>query len=172
MDHIGLDHIGIIAILYVAGVLLLVAEVFVPSHGLLTLGALACLGVAVYHTFVRSTTAGIVGTIGCMIVVPTILMLGIKYVQYLPMGDKLAPPNPTAEETGCAYDRSDCEAAIGKIGRAVTPLRPVGICDFDGRRIQCTAESGMIDADTVVVGVDMHLHHLVVRSHESTTTET
>ena len=166
-----MDHVGIITLLYIAGVLLLAAELFIPSHGLLTIGALTCLGVAVYHTFARSTTAGVVGTVCCVLLVPTILLLGVKYVRYLPMGNRLAPPNPTAADVGPAFDRTACEALIGKTGRAVTPLHPVGICDFDGRRVQCVAESGMIDAETIVVGIGLQMHNLAVRPHGSATAE-
>ncbi len=160
-----MDHLGIIILLYIAGVLLLVAELMLPSHGILTLGALACLGVAVYQTFQRDMTAGIVGTGVCLIMVPTILLVGIKYIRYLPMGDLMAPPNPTREDVGAAFDSSEIEALIGQTGRTVSQLRPVGICEFNNKRIQCVAESGMIDRNTAVIAVGLHLNNLMVRPH-------
>lgn len=158
-----MDNLGVITLLYVGGVILLVAEVFIPSHGLLTIGSLACFGVAIYQTFLRDTTAGIVLTLICLALIPSVFIAGIKYIRYLPMGDRLAPPNPSAAETGIAYDRSEYEACVGRTGRAVTPLHPIGVCEFDGRRVQCVAESGMIEAGAQVVGIDMRLNNLAVR---------
>ena len=158
-----MDQIGIIALLYFAGFTLLIAELFVPSHGLLTLTAMACMAVATYHTFEHSTTVGIIGTVACLVLVPTVLFLGLKYVRYLPMGDSLAPPNPTFSSAGSVLDSSNIEAFIGQTGRAVTPLHPVGICEFNGHRIPCVAESGMIDVETKVMGAEMRLQNLAVR---------
>ena len=121
-----MDHLGIIILMYVAGMLLLVAEVFVPSHGLLTVAALVCMGIAVYQTFGRDTTAGVIGTACCLVAVPTVLMTGIKYVRYLPMGDRLAPPNPTDRDKGHAFDSSEIESLVGVKGKSITPLRPCG----------------------------------------------
>jgi len=158
-----MDSTAVIVVLYVAGALLLVAEVFVPSHGLLTVGALICLGVAVYHTFGRTTTGGAIALIACITLVPAVLLLGIKNVHRLPLGDRLAPPNPPAQRTQYETDQQRCAALLGHVGRSVTPLRPVGICEFDGERINCVAESGIIDARQVVVGVGVQLNNLVVR---------
>ncbi len=161
-----MDQLSIIILLYVIGLLLLVLEVFIPSHGLLTVGALVCLGFAVAGTFARDTTAGIIGVAACAITIPTVFFLGIKYIRYLPMGHRLAPPNPAAGQTGPAFDPTDYQAYMGKVGRAVTALRPAGICEFAGRRVQCVAEAGIIDPGTHVVGVEMHLNNLVVRPVE------
>jgi membrane-bound ClpP family serine protease len=32
----------------------------------------------------------------------------------------------------------------------LTPLRPVGICEFSGKRIECVAESGYVEKGTPV----------------------
>lgn len=158
-----MDTTAFIALLYVAGIALLVAEIFVPSHGLLTLGAIACLGVATYRTFEHSTGGGIVSLLLCIILVPTVLYLGIRNIHRLPMGAELAPPNP--ERAPTEYDREKSRSAtmIGRQGRALTPLRPVGYCVFDGQRVACVAESGIIDAGRAVIGIDLRVHNLVVR---------
>jgi hypothetical protein len=41
---------------------------------------------------------------------------------------------------------------IGQTGRCVSPLRPVGVCDFGGRRVSCLAEYGLIESGATVVG--------------------
>jgi len=164
-----MDSTAIIVLLYIAGVLLLVAEIFVPSHGLITLGALTCLGVAVYYTFGRTTTGGAIALLSCLVLVPTVMIIGIKNIHRLPMGDKLAPPNPHQQHSLYDAEQNQCAALIGRIGRSVTALRPVGICDFNGERVSCVAEYGIIDAGRQVVGIGVHLNNLVVRPQASDT---
>ncbi|MCA9251919.1 MAG: hypothetical protein R3E58_15945 [Phycisphaerae bacterium] len=162
-----MDSVGVILLLYLAGVVLIAAELVLPSHGLLTIASLVCFGMAVYATFGHNRTLGAIAAIGCVVFVPTMLFLGIKFVTYLPMGNQFAPPNPTREEAGPAFDRSECEQFVGAQGRAVTPLRPIGICEFNGRRVQCVSESGMIDAGQPVNGVGLQMNTLEVRLDES-----
>ena len=42
---------------------------------------------------------------------------------------------------------------VGQVGRTVTPLRPSGITDFDGRRVDTIAETFLIEPDTLVLHV-------------------
>jgi membrane-bound serine protease (ClpP class) len=158
-----MDSVGIIVLLYLAGIVLISAELVLPSHGLLTIASLLCFGLAVFETFGHNRTLGAIAAIGCVVFVPTMLFLGIKFVTYLPMGNQFAPPNPTREEAGTAFDQSACEQFVGAKGRAVTPLRPVGVCEFNGRRVQCVSESGMIDVGQPVSGVGLQMNTLEVR---------
>lgn len=163
-----MDSVGAIFFLYFVGVMLIAAELLLPSHGMLTIAALVCFGVAVYHTFGQNQTLGIVAALGCIVFVPAALLLGIKYVAYLPFGDHFAPPNPTQAQIGDAFDNDDDSAElVGQSGKAITPLRPVGICDFSGRRIQCVSESGVIDPGQIVRGVGVQMNTLEVRPEDS-----
>ncbi len=162
-----MDSVGVILLLYIAGVVLIAAELVLPSHGLLTIGSLVCFGLAVFETFGHNRTLGAFAALGCVIFVPTMLFLGIKYVTHLPMGNQFAPPNPTREEAGAAFDQSECAQLVGVKGRAVTTLRPIGVCEFNGRRIQCISESGMIDVGQTVSGVGLQMNTLEVRLDES-----
>jgi membrane-bound serine protease (ClpP class) len=79
------------------------------------------------------------------------------------MGKRLAPPNPDAASGRSAADVQALQGLIGRRGRAVTPLRPVGMCEFDGRRVSCVAEMGILDKDTTVEGCRISGRDLVVR---------
>jgi membrane-bound serine protease (ClpP class) len=159
-----MDSTIVIVLLYFVGLSLLIAEVFVPSHGLLTVSAIVCLGVAVWQTFERTTTGGAVGLTACLILIPTVLLLGIKNVHRLPMANFLAPPNPEIHEAEQAARVAGLHALVGKAGRAVTPLHPVGFCDFDGKRVPCVAEAGIIDINQRVVGIEVRMSNLAVRA--------
>ena len=161
------DSYAILALLYVLGVILLVAEVFIPSGGLLTLAAVAVLIAAVVTTFRHGTTAGVVAIVSCAVMLPAALIGLLKNIHRLPVGKHAAPPNPTARAKGDAASVDELTALVGRCGRSLTPLRPVGTCEFDGRRIYCIAEMGMIDKDMPVQGCGLvNGKDLVVRIYQ------
>jgi membrane-bound ClpP family serine protease len=166
-----MDGYGLIILCYALGVILLLAEVVIPSHGLLTVAAIVCLVIAVLKTFSQNPTAGVTAAVICVLFVPTVLIVAIKTLPRLPMGRHVAPPNPEPVRDEDLYPAEELRSLVGKFGRALTPLRPVGTCEFAGRRITCVAEGGLIDQDTLVQGCGLNGKDLIVRpkTPESTT---
>ena len=161
------DSYTILALLYALGVILLLAEIFIPSGGLLTVAAVVVLIVAVVTTFRHGTTAGVVAIVSCAVVLPAALIGLLKNIHRLPVGKYAAPPNPTARSESETASVDELKALVGRRGRSLTPLRPVGTCEFDGRRIYCIAEMGMIDKDMPVQGCGLvNGKDLVVRVYQ------
>jgi len=148
------SEVAILILLYAVGILFLLVEIFIPSHGILTLAGLGFLVAAVVKTFnVGGKEAGIIAIFACLIFLPAFAFLAIKYWPRTPIGRQIAPPNPTLTSADTSIPVEELARHIGRGGRAISPLRPVGICEFDGRRISCIAEFGMVDAGAVVEGV-------------------
>ena len=57
----------------------------------------------------------------------------------------------------------DLEAMLGSEGSVLTPLRPVGMCDFDGKRVECVAETGYIDRESKIRVIHVEGTQLTVR---------
>ena len=152
--------------MYAVGIAFLVAEIFIPSSGILTVAGLAFLGAALYRTFQLSEQAGYIALLALIIALPTAVWLSVKYWYRTPMGKKISPPNPvlTEDDTGVKLD--ELETLVGQHGRSLTPLRPVGTCDFDGRRIECEAEVGMIESGVNVKAVGIRGRSLTVKPLE------
>lgn len=161
------DELIILLVLYVAGVATLVADIFLPSHAILTALGVGLLGVAIYRTFQISDTAGWIGLTSCIIVLPTSAYIGVKNWYRTPFGKRIAPPNPTLTAEHIGPDLSVLHEMIGQSGRAVSTLRPIGICDFQGHRLSCVAESGMIDSTAKVIGVGIRGTNLMVRTMDA-----
>jgi membrane-bound ClpP family serine protease len=78
----------------------------------------------------------------------------------------LAPPK---RERGDAIpDTEQLKEMVGAEGIVITPLRPVGTCDFSGKRIECVAESGYVDRDKKVRVIRIQGTQLTVRIVEET----
>ena len=146
-----MSDVGILIMLYAAGVLLLVAEIFIPSHGVLTVAGLGFLVAAVVKTFsYGGRDAGTIAVLACMVFVPVFAFMAIKYWHRTPIGRRTAPPNPVVTSADTSVPVEEMTRLIGQTGRSETPLRPVGICEFNGKRLSCVAEFGMLDAGVTV----------------------
>jgi membrane-bound ClpP family serine protease len=152
--------------LYFACAALIVAEVFVPSGGLISLGALACIigGIAIF--FIHSTTAGWVGVIIAVIMIPTILIIAYRIFPKTRFGRSVTLTPPQREPGDAIADTEKLKELLGAVGLVLTPLRPVGICDFSGQRVECVAESGYVNKGKKVKVIRVQSTQLTVREIE------
>jgi len=158
-----MSEIGVLILLYGVGALMLLAELFIPSHGLLTVAALGFLIAAIVKTFsVGGRGAGVIAIFACLVLLPTFAYYAVKYWPHTPIGRKISPPNPVLTSSDTSVPIEEITSMIGKSGRSLTPLRPVGICEFNGRRIACVAEFGMVEAGVTVEGVGIKGCNLAV----------
>ncbi len=152
-------------ILQVIGITLLIVEIFIPSYGLLALSGLGCLGTGIWFAFGKSAAAGYISTLIALVLVPSLAIVAIKIWHRTPFGKKISPPNPKLTEADTSVDTARIEPMVGTVRRAMAPLRPIGTCEFDGRRVQCRAEMGMIQKDQPVLAVGVDGPELVVQPH-------
>jgi membrane-bound serine protease (ClpP class) len=57
----------------------------------------------------------------------------------------------------------ELDAFKGRIGKAVSVMRPAGVVSFDGRRVDCLSEGMLIEPDTWVRCVEVKAGRVVVR---------
>lgn len=60
---------------------------------------------------------------------------------------------------------------IGKGGQALTPLRPSGVAEIDGERVEVQTEGGFIAADSHIRVVAIDSRHIFVRLDASSSAE-
>lgn len=158
----------IIAVLFGAGALVLIAELFIPSHGLLTVVGLGLLTAGVVQTFrYGGEKAGAISILACLVVLPAFAVTAIKIWPKTWVGKRIAPPNPVATLRDTSVPIEEISRYIGRTGKAISPLRPVGVCEFDGRRVTCVAEFGMLETGAVVEGVRVIGAQLAVQERKA-----
>ena len=141
-----------ISLLYLVGCCLLIIELFLPAHGLLGLVGMGMIGFGLYETYGKSEVVGLISMVVLAILLPTGLVLAVKHWHGTPVGRRISPPNPELTDS----DRMPVEylkPLIGTVGKSLTLLRPVGTCEFDGQRVECTAEYGMIERNVEVEAI-------------------
>lgn len=166
-----MSDLTIIFLLFAAGVLVLVAELFLPSHGVLTVLAVGLLVAGVVQTFrYGGERAGGIATLACLIGLPIFAAAAIKIWPKTWIGRRIAPRNPIVTERDTSVPVEEISRYIGQSGRSVTQLRPVGFCEFNGRRVPCIAEFGLIESGTAVEGVRLVGANLAVEPRTSRST--
>jgi membrane-bound ClpP family serine protease len=155
-------------LLYVLFVVLLVAEVFVPSGGLISVCAVACLIAGTIIFFKQSTVAGIAAIILGAAMIPSVLIYAYKTFPHTRFGKSVTLAPPERQQGDAVPDTPELKELLGAVGVVLTPLRPVGMCDFAGRRIECVTESGYVDKGNKVEVINVESTQLTVRVIEET----
>jgi membrane-bound ClpP family serine protease len=146
-------------LLQVIGVLVIIAEIFIPSLGVLTLIALAVLAYSIYIVFTSiSTTAGVIFTGLDIILVPFIIILGIKILAKSPLSLK----RELSKQNGVVSQKEKLETYINMPGESVTDLRPAGMAQINSQRVDVVTDGEYIDAGTPVVVTGVEGNRIIV----------
>ncbi|MBN1347136.1 MAG: hypothetical protein JXQ73_30875 [Phycisphaerae bacterium] len=162
-----MEDLSVALLLYLIGIAVLVLEIFIPSHGILGVTGVGFWIAGIVYAFRFNGTVGYAAILLSVVLLPTGIALAVKYWYYLPVGRRMAPPNPQLTEADYGFHTDELDALVGKTGRSVTPLRPVGSCDFDGKRIQCVTDWGSIEKGAKVEALKVRGRDVVVREVKS-----
>jgi len=152
--------------LYFACAVLIIAEIFVPSGGLISLFALACVIGGAVIFFQYSITAGWIGIGIATIMIPAVLIFAYRIFPKTRFGKSVTLTPPRRQQGDAIPDTSELKKLLGEVGMVLTPLRPVGMCDFAGQRVECVAESGYVDKGKKVKVINVESTQLTVRTIE------
>lgn len=161
-----MDGLSLAYTLIGIGTVMLLAELLIPTGVLFILGLVAVIA-GVSLTFVHgATSTGFITLIVVLIAFPLAISVGLWLYPKLPMGSQIMSV-PSDEDTLAALPaNSELEKYRGRIGRTVSPMRPSGIVEFDGRRVDCITEGIMLDVDTWVKCIDVKVGRVIVRQVE------
>jgi membrane-bound ClpP family serine protease len=149
--------------LYFACAVLIVAEVFVPSGGLISICALACLAGGIAIFFHHSLIAGWIGIGIAAIMIPAVLIFAYRIFPKTRFGKSVTLTPPKRRQGDAIPDTDKLKDLLGAEGVVLTPLRPVGMCDFSGQRVECVAEGGYVDKGKKVRVIDVESTQVTVR---------
>ncbi len=154
---------GFAIFLYFACAALIVAEVFVPSGGIISVFAVACLAGGLVIFFRHSSAAGWAGVIIAAVMIPSVLIIAYRIFPRTRFGKSVTLTPPERQIGDAIPDTAKLKELLGAEGLVLTPLRPVGTCDFSGQRVECVAESGYVDKGKSVRVIHVEATQLTVR---------
>jgi membrane-bound serine protease (ClpP class) len=151
--------------LIVLSFLLLAAEMLFPS-GILAVLAMVTLVIGVTVSFSQNATTGLITLGTVVILLPVAGGLLVRIWPQTWIGRRLfLSPEPEATVAQSAGNQ-ELEKLIGRYGKALCDLRPSGVADFEGRRIDVITEGMLVDRGRWVRCIDVRSGHVVVRPTE------
>jgi len=154
--------------LYFMAAALIIAEVFVPSGGLLSLCVIACVAGGLVIFFRHSTAAGWLGVAIALVMIPSVLVGAYKVFPKTKLGKATTLEPPKRELGDAVPDTEQLKKMMGATGTVLTTMRPVGMCEISGKRIECVAESGYVERGKKVKVIRIESTQLTVRVVEET----
>lgn len=152
-------------ILFIAGFVLLLIELFVPGFGIF--GALGIIALVLCIVFQAKSVLEalilflIIGAIvvALALVAARSLRRGWLYRSSIVLKD--------AEDKEQGYVASeDKSPLIGKVGKSITPLRPAGTAVFDGKKADVVTDGTFIPSGAVIEVVRILGPSIIVRQTE------
>ena len=150
-----------------AGLLLLLIEMFTPGFGVPgLLGLLLLAAVIVMQLFFGSKTTAIYVSAIVLVIIVLALLLFIRSQQQGRLSKSFAVLDEKIEANSTSLSSEEEQSNVGKRGVTVTPLRPAGIAEFDGRRMDVMTGGAFLDAGVPVVITDVQGLHVLVKPVE------
>ena len=148
-------------ILQLVGVVVIMAEIILPSAGVLTVMAIAIFGYSLYVAFTQfAPMVGVVFLMVDLVSIPVLVILGLKLLARSPATLR----TELSSADGVTSQDPEIAQYVGKSGQSVTDLRPAGIAVIDGQRVDVVTRGEYIDRDTPVVVHAVAGNQIVVKS--------
>jgi membrane-bound serine protease (ClpP class) len=158
-----MDPLPLAILLFAAGVVLLLAEVALPAHGVIGLLGAAAIVAGVGVVFYLNQWAGLALAAALTVATPFAIGLWVKVWPRTPMGRRLILSAPRAGDKGHRPADAAPAVRIGQAGVAVSELRLGGTCEIAGERLGCRAEHELIPRGTPVRVIAIVDGHPIVR---------
>ena len=124
------------------------------------LASFLLLGAALIFSGRRSAPVGVVVAV---VMIPLLLVGAYRLLPKTRFGRNVILSGPVRERGDAIPDTAELLKLLGQVGHVLTPLRPVGTCDFSGRRVECVAEAGYVQKGATVKVIRVEGTQLTVR---------
>lgn len=160
----------ILFILLVGGLLLLLVEfVLIPGFGLAGVTGLAAIvfsiGYAIFAAFIQQSIAvntALTFIFSSIIVSAGLVVLALKYLPKTAIGRRLILESSFKSEAGYVGSNENLEHMAGATGRTLTLLRPAGMAEIKGYRVDVVSEGEFISEQTEVKVIKVEGNRVVV----------
>ena len=147
------------ALLQALGFLVVVAEVFIPSMGLLSILAAGLIFYSLYLVNTGISAQAFWGLLGMdLLVLPLVLMLGFKLLAKSPLSLK----KELSSSDGVVSHSPELAGFLHETGKTITTLRPSGTALIKGMRLDVVADGEYIEAGVPVEVVRVTGNQMIV----------
>lgn len=151
-----------ILLIFAAGVIL--AEMFIPSGGILAVLATGLMIASIVMAFVYEPWVGLLWVISTAVGIPVLLSFAVQWYPKTAIGRRMLPSLPQAQDM--LPSGLDTHELIGSIGTAKSPMLPSGIISIEGESFDASSEGMPIDVGQVVRVVAVRGNRPIVRPYD------
>lgn len=153
-----------VLLLFIIGLIFIILEFFVPGGIIGSIGLIAVIG-SLFMAADNNTLIAVSLLIAVMVSLTVSILLVKVFNKNMKFFKKMVLRDATTTEEGYVSNVNRVEL-LGKIGTALTPLRPAGIAYIDDERVDVVTEGSFIDQDSDVVVVKVEGSRIVVRERK------
>ncbi len=147
--------------LFVFGIIFLLVEAFLPGFGIFGISGLVAVIIAIVLA-AASTASGIYMLLISLFIAGIASFLAYKYFQRKGTLKSFILSVSATREAGYSSS-ADYSYLLGKEGKTVTPLRPSGTVEIEGKRYDTVSETGYLDSSEMVEVIKVEGYRIVVR---------
>jgi len=158
---------GIIISLIVLGVFFLALELFViPGFGVSGILGIAAITTGIFLV-TDSLLEEVLYTAGTLIVLGIITYLSFRSPRTRRLWQKFSLSTRQTSKGGYVAPKAQYETYLGRIGIALTQLRPAGTADFEGEHLDVVTEGGFIGPGTGIKVIAVEGTRIIVREEKT-----
>ena len=157
-----MDPLIIALICFVIAAALAVADLFVPSGGILALSSFLAAVMSVFFAFRSSPTAGTAMLIVILVAIPIFIVVALRVWPHTPLGRRIILRTPEAVAAKQAPTIEPLHELIGQVGVSQNSLMPSGYVRINHRNFNAVCESDIIEAGQNVEVIAVRQNNLVV----------
>ncbi len=151
-------------ILFIAGLVLLMIEMFMPGFGIAGGVGIVLLIIGIVMT-ARTVLEALVMILVLILLIALLLLVILRSAKKGKLSKKLILRSASKREAGFTATENST-SLIGKEGIAVSPLRPSGIGEFDGKRLDVVSEGLYMECGEKIRIVQAEGRRIVVKAVE------
>lgn len=156
-------------ILQLVGIGIVIAEIILPSGGILSILAVGILVYSLYLVFENiSIFAGTVLLIVDLVTIPVLIILGIKF---LSRSSIVTLRQTLSSELGVTSQSEDLKDYMELEGVALTDLRPAGMASINDRRTDVVTRGEYLVKGTPIVVIKITGNQIVVKRQKNKNTQ-
>ncbi len=150
----------IAVILQLVGIGIIIAEIIIPSGGILSILAVGIFAYSLYMVFIDiSVAAGMVFLIIDLVTIPVLIISGLKFIARSPVTLR----ETLSREHGVTSQAEDMEQYLGQEGIALTDLRPSGMALLNDQRTDVVTRGEYLEKETPIIVIKITGNQIVVK---------
>lgn len=153
--------LGFASTLFIVGIIFLFLEIFIPGGILGALG-IVMLAVGIFLT-VDSVLYAVLYIAGMLLVIGILVIISFRFPRTRKFWQRFSLSTRQTKEEGYVAPEPNYEHFLGKKGVALSQLRPAGVADIEGERLDVVTEGSFIAQGTWIKVVDVEGTRIVVR---------